>query len=128
MGLERQREPRSQTLPPRRLVQHPQQPAPGDGSQTELEAADPVGSLAWWVLGEPGLEMRLDELEPPRLAIEQPAEGGSEQILMPIELPERLVITDHRGIEVIDAAPVQTRCLRATHGLTVPARRISHHQ
>src|SRR4029077_13285982 len=72
--------------------------------------------------------MRLDELESPRVTIEEPAEGRGEQILMPVQLPQKLVIADQRGVQMIDTAPVASRRLGAAFGFAVPARRTAHPQ
>jgi hypothetical protein len=49
-------------------------------------------------------------------------------MLMPVDLPEQLVVADRRAIEMIDPAPVPQRSARAARRIAVPVdRRTERH-
>ena len=96
-------------------------PDPGERAERHLEGAGPVDAALERVRLHPAFPLRKGVVQKLRPARQPPRLREQNQVLMPIDLPDDLVVARARGIEVRNAAEVGGSGLDAAGVIAPPA-------
>src|ERR1700722_17465157 len=95
-------------------------PDPGHRAKRDFESARPVGPAMKRVAGDPAFELRANLVQMALVACKQIRLRQYNQVLMPVQFPDHLVVARARGVEVRNAAKVGEAGFNAAQGVAAP--------
>ncbi len=101
-----------------------QRPEPGEHADRQFEHARPIGARQRRVGVEPAAELRSKGIVVDAAAGERERTPEGEPVLMPVELPDHLVIAEGR-VKIRHRSPVDPRHATAVDGIAMPVDRES---
>src|SRR5215208_96694 len=103
-------------------------PEPRKRTVCYLETACPIDSGLRWIRIHPRSQVVDDRAGITFIAAQPVGPAKREEVLMPIQFPDHLVIADQGGVEIRNPTPMSARSASTGNGIAMPINRTAETQ